>query len=153
MTMTRDEIQQQTLKDCDRLTGLSRWLISTDERNRATAQRLYWQGATAPELDRLLSFLPHGETVQAAPVDDVTDLIAWLRQTGTWQKGIKALADLLYWVTQQIPDGVAAAPGPRLTALDRRQLADRLEAEVSATPVDWKALLNVLLAILSLFGV
>ncbi len=154
--MTRDELQTQTLKDCDRITGLSRWLISTDERNRATAQRSYWQTARPPELDRLLSLMPHGEAVGAGPVDDVTDLLAWLRGTGTWQAALKALADLIYWVSQQIPDGVTApspvAGGMRPT-LTKAQLADRLEAELSAPKVDWRALLNVLLAIAALFGI
>ncbi len=156
VTMTRDELQAQTLKDCDRITGLSRWLISTDERNRATAQRLYWQGATAPELDHLLSFLPHGETAQAAPVDDITDLIAWLRGTGTWQSAFKALVSLLYWVSQQIPDGVALPlPAHAIHAsLSRAELADRLEAATAAPlpGIDWINLLGLLRAVLALFG-
>ncbi len=151
--MTREEIQAVTLHDCDRLTGLSRWLISTDERNRATAQRLFWQGASTADLDKLLSLMPHGEAVGAGPIDDVTDLLAWLRGTGTWQAAIKALADLLYWVTQQIPDGVEGINAPNnLRSLNRAQLADRLEECLAAPKVDWRALLNVLLAIASLFG-
>ncbi len=110
MTMTRDELQTKTLSDCDQVLGLSRWLVSTDQRNRATAQRSYWQTARPPELDRLLSLMPHGEAVGAGPIDDVTDLLAWLRGTGSWQSAFRALADLIYWVSQQIPDGVAIPP-------------------------------------------
>ncbi len=69
MSKDKETLKRESVQGCKRVLGLSRLVVTKDEKRLAQAQRNFWETATDEDLTRLKGFYDTVNLVQTEGVD------------------------------------------------------------------------------------